>query len=113
MVSLQRAIEEAHLNLTRVDMKFEDGKFTESRMNDDAKFWKHKKNWWESAPKEKEKEKAKDKKVGWWNESPFDKKDGSKKDSDKKEGNDKKESSENCIFLQSTWSVSNSGKRRY
>ena len=69
--SLQRAIEEAHLNLTRVEMKVDDatGLLEEGPMDEgDAKFWKARKNWWEAAPpEEKKKEK---KKADWWTAGP-------------------------------------------
>mmetsp|Transcript_3936 Transcript_3936/g.5193 ORF Transcript_3936/g.5193 Transcript_3936/m.5193 type:complete len:264 (+) Transcript_3936:21-812(+) len=62
--SLQRAIEEIHLNLQRNDIQFEDGILSTSKMKDKEKFWKQRNNWWEATPPPK-KDKPKPKK-DWW-----------------------------------------------
>ena len=69
--SLQRAIEEAHLNLTRTDMKVDaaTGALEESNVKEDEKFWKSKRNWWE-APPPPEPEKPKPKAKDWWKDGP-------------------------------------------
>lgn len=64
--SLQRAIEETHLNLTRTDLKWgSDGALENTTMDDDAMFWKNKKNWWASQAEETE-ETASAPTPGWW-----------------------------------------------
>jgi hypothetical protein len=68
--SLQRAIEETHLNLSRLDIKLDDkGVLEETRAKDDDKFWKQKTNWWQAAPPP-EPEKPKKKKEDWWKDGP-------------------------------------------
>lgn len=70
--TLQRAIEEAHLDLTRTTITVDDdGKIKEKKWNDDTggkgdKFWKNKPNWWQSQAKEKKEEKIKT--PEWWME---------------------------------------------
>jgi hypothetical protein len=70
--SLQRAVEETHLHLTRtkidVDAK---GEVTEEKQTKESKFWLSKPNWWEaqapSSAKKKEGEKGEDDKdPDWW-----------------------------------------------
>lgn len=91
LVSLQRAIEEAHLNLTRLDIRVEDGKLKETSAKEEDKFWKQKKNWWEAPqpPKEKKVEKKPD----FWNDPFVLEKDDKKKDKD----------FDSTTFLRSTW----------
>lgn len=86
--TLQRAIEEAHLNLTRKDIKVEDGALVESAPPDKEKFWKQKKNWWEAAPEKKPAKK--EKKPEWWLD------DGGKEEK-------KKAGEEGRTLLSSTW----------
>jgi hypothetical protein len=66
LVSLQRAIEEAHLHLSRTEIRLEGGKFVGPASDEKSKFWRQKKNWWEAAPP---KDKPKEKKQDWWVDS--------------------------------------------
>jgi hypothetical protein len=64
--SLQRAIEETHLNLQRTDIKFNDeGCLSSTKLKDEDKFWKQKKNWWEAQPEPKP-EPPPPKPADWW-----------------------------------------------
>jgi len=63
--SLQRAIEETHLNLTRTDLKWKDGALKGDTMDDDDMFWKNKKNWWKSQAKKSSKD-DEPLKPEWW-----------------------------------------------
>mmetsp|Transcript_15384 Transcript_15384/g.32152 ORF Transcript_15384/g.32152 Transcript_15384/m.32152 type:complete len:329 (-) Transcript_15384:260-1246(-) len=68
--TLQRAIEEAHLDLTRTSITVDrDGTVKEKKWNDTTdgtgdKFWKNKPNWWESQAKKEKDEKIKT--PEWW-----------------------------------------------
>ena len=68
--TLQRAIEETHLNLTRTTILIDDdpksdtfGLLKEETMAKKSKFWLNKPNWWERTEKEVKKEKPK---PDWW-----------------------------------------------
>jgi hypothetical protein len=63
--SLQRAIEETHLNLTRTDLNWKDGALKGDTMDDDDMFWKNKKNWWKSQAKKSSKD-DEPLKPEWW-----------------------------------------------
>jgi hypothetical protein len=89
--SLQRAIEEAHLNLTRTDISVEGDKekgfnVTESAPSEKEQFWKSQKNWW--APEEKKKPKEEKKETSWWEDEPDEAKAIAKLAKDKKEVDD-------------------------
>ena len=62
--SLQRAIEETHLNLIRTDLEWKDGTLEGSALEDDEMFWKNKKNWWQSQAKKKKDDEPL--KPEWW-----------------------------------------------
>ena len=65
--SLQRAIEESHLDLVRTTMVIDsEGKLKETQIGDWNKFWKNKKNWWESQAKKTTTKKIKQ--PEWWME---------------------------------------------
>ena len=75
--SLQRAIEEAHLNLRRRDIGLDDdGAVVEKEADEKSQFWKHKTNWWEAQKSKEEKadeekkEKEEEKKKDWWLDPP-------------------------------------------
>ncbi len=69
--SLQRAVEETHLHLTRTKIDVDSkGEVTEEKQTKESKFWLSKPNWWEaqapSSSKKKEEGKDDDKDPDWW-----------------------------------------------
>ena len=69
--SLQRAIEETHLNLTRTTIGVDNdphsttyGDLVEEHAENKTKFWLNRPNWWESQHKEASKKKSS--KPDWW-----------------------------------------------
>ena len=69
--SLQRAVEETHLHLTRTKIDVDSkGEVTEEKQTKESKFWLSKPNWWEaqapSSSKKKEEGKDEDKDPDWW-----------------------------------------------
>ena len=90
--SLQRAIEEAHLHLKRLDITVDDaGAVTEAQAEEKSQFWKQKTNWWEaSEPKDKGKDAKKEKKKDWWTDAPAD-------------PDEEKEKEREASFVRTTW----------
>ena len=73
--TLQRAIEEAHLNVTRTEFKWNssDGRLQESTMGDDDKFWKMKESgaWWQPSKDDTSKNQENEE-PDWWKDEPSD-----------------------------------------
>jgi len=110
--SLQRAIEEAHLNLTRTNFTVEGDKdkgfkLAESTASDKDKFWKSKSNWW--APEVKKEVKKEEVTKSWWEDESEEAKGLAKAVKDKKKVKDddlKLKWAADEGLLSSTWSYS-------